>query len=731
MNKITLFSRATDNKRKYDLDITDFLEAVQNGKYEDQITKIRITADKAEREKLKKNLNAVTLSATFATRNMNSVESCSGFIGIDIDDTNIDRVREEIYTDPYLYAGFVSAGGRGVCLIFKIDVDFVKKFETVNDFYNRAYTCISEYLFEKYGNVAITDESAKDVTRIRFVSYDPNLRINPDARVFNFTLPKKEKYIKPVVFTANEFDRIVNEMVDKGVDICEEYQDWVRTGFALVSKFGEAGRGYFHQLASMSAKYKISDNDKKYDNLVNTYKSAPNNPSIAFIYSRAKAANIRLYSEKTDNIIRVANNAKKDRSRGKETVLPLLLELGEVTQDEAAEAQGIIDQVFEKAIEPENENVMLDIIDFLQPYDLRRNIITRNVEMKGQAIDDNVINTLFIDCKINTPKASKDLVQSVIFSNKIKQYNPFKTFFESHQEVTSRENLDLLLSSIVTPTPNASLWVEKWLVSMIASIHGRHSPLMLVLCGGQNTGKTHWFRYLLPESLQYFYAESKLDEGKDGEILMTKKLIILDDEFGGKSKREDKRLKELTSKQWINVREPYGRVSVDLRRLAVLAGTTNDEHILTDLTGNRRILPIQVINMIHSLYNSVDRDVLFMELYYLYKSGYNYQLTQDEIILLEQSTKNFNQVTLEEELILMHFAPAKGTEHNIEWLITTAILEVVTSESNHRVNTVILGKALKKLGFISKSKKVNGNSVYAYPVIRKTLTVENDDELPF
>ena len=60
---------------------------------------------------------------------------------------------------------------------------------------------------------------------------------------------------------------------------------------------------------------------------------------------------------------------------------------------------------------------------------------------------------------------------------------------------------------------------------------------MLVLAGEtQGTGKTHFFRYLLPNKLQNLYAESKMDNGKDDEILMTKKWIIVDDEMGGKSK---------------------------------------------------------------------------------------------------------------------------------------------------------------------------------------------------
>ena len=54
---------------------------------------------------------------------------------------------------------------------------------------------------------------------------------------------------------------------------------------------------------------------------------------------------------------------------------------------------------------------------------------------------------------------------------------------------------------------------------------------------------------MLPKELRSYYAESKLDAGKDDEILMTQKLLIMDDEMGGKSKKEVKRLKELTSKQ--------------------------------------------------------------------------------------------------------------------------------------------------------------------------------------
>ncbi len=95
----------------------------------------------------------------------------------------------------------------------------------------------------------------------------------------------------------------------------------------------------------------------------------------------------------------------------------------------------------------------------------------------------------------------------------------------------------------------------------------------------------------------------------------------------------------MTSKQTSGIREPYGRVSSDLTRLAMLCGTTNDLQVLNDPTGNRRLLPIHVISIDHELYNSIDKTDLFMEI--TGTCGYNYHLTTRDIELLNYSTSEF------------------------------------------------------------------------------------------
>lgn len=339
-----------------------------------------------------------------------------------------------------------------------------------------------------------------------------------------------------------------------------------------------------------------------------------------------------------------------------------------------------------------------------------------NIEIKNRTLDDTDLNSIYIDCKSVYEKVTKELVQSVIFSNRIPKYNPITTLFLAHEPRAEFPHLHLLLASVITDTPHATVWITKWLVSMIASAHGRHSPLMLVFAGElQGTGKTHWFRYLLPNEIQYLFAECKMDGGKDDEILMTKKLIILDDEFGGKSKREEKKLKEITSKQWINVREPYGRVSVDLRRLAVFCGTTNDLQLLNDPTGNRRVLPIHILGIDHDKYNSCDKSELLQELYSIYKTGYDYSILKNEIAILNSSTEEFKQSSVEEELIINNIAP--GGEFG-EWMNITAIIQYITAATNIRLSNTRVGMVLSTMNFPKQRKKVSGVVVTVYSVTK-------------
>lgn len=200
-----------------------------------------------------------------------------------------------------------------------------------------------------------------------------------------------------------------------------------------------------------------------------------------------------------------------------------------------------------------------------------------------------------------------------------------------------------------------------------------------------------------------------MDGGKDDEILMCLKLIILDDEYGGKSKKEEKRLKELTSKEFINVREPYGRVSLDLRRLAVFCGTSNETQILNDPTGNRRQIPIHILDIDQKEYNKCDMVGLWRELYAMYRAGWDYTVLHEDIQELNDSTMAFKHSTPEEDLIHKKLSP--GTTSNYgEWMSLTDIQQFLILETKFNyLNTQRIGSLLSALGF-EKDRKIKGNS---------------------
>ena len=266
------------------------------------------------------------------------------------------------------------------------------------------------------------------------------------------------------------------------------------------------------------------------------------------------------------------------------------------------------------------------------------------------------------------------------------------------------------------------LCILKWYCSVVASMQGEYSLAILVLCGDQGIGKTNFFRHLLPAELRPYYAESKLDAGKDDEILMCKKIILCDDEFGGKSKQEAKKLKELSSKQTFSIRKPYGRVHEDLNRYAVLCGTSNDEEVINDLTGNRRIFPIVISDIDWDAYNAVDKTDLFLECYHAYKKygADAWQLSKAEIIMLNEKTANNVQPAVEKELLFNYFElPNEKNKDIAEWLTNSEIKNILESYTEQKINPNKLGAVLKSIG-CKKVSRAERNNRGCYLIVTKT-----------
>jgi hypothetical protein len=734
MSKISLYPEGKPNKEGKlapavipftNIDFNEYLDKIKDGEFQDEVLAYRT----GKIEKLK--LRGVTPSGVFSYRNSKSLTQHSGFIAIDVDTKDQIRkdfteVRNELQKDSYTYALHDSvSGGGGTVIYVKI----------VGEKHYDSFLALEKYYFDNYK--IIIDKSCKNVDRYRFVSYDPEAYINKKSKTWKTYLKKTQ--IEPrvnYVFSDNDLDHVFQQISDKGIDLTNEYHDWYKIGGALQLHYGgQKGLDLFHLVSQNSPKYDSKAVDDLYK--IIEKRSSEKIATIGTFLWLCKTAGIDIKTKRTEHIERVAKlrrksvgtsgGAKSNEEAKKDAIKTL-----EIENISGLDVNQVIDQVFllpDSDLKTKSNDVLADLKAFLKTFDLKFNEITRNYELNGEPMTDRDYNSLFIKAIEQVDeKITKDRLFSLIDSENTPSYSPFTEFINKYKHLQPFGNFEKLCECIkykqVTyangtkqeVTEYLELFLKKWMLGIISSMHGTYSILILVLTGGQRAGKTKFFRGLLPDDLMSFYAESKLDEGKDSEILMTKKLIILDDEFGGKSKQDAKRLKELSSKQWFNLRRPFGRTSEDLRRLAVLCGTSNDEEVINDPTGNRRIIPVNVLDIDHEKMEEINKIDLFIEIYHEWvKDKDSFMLTKEDIDILNNCTSLNEQPSPEEEMILKYFKPSETTNGNVVKYSNTDIKAYI--EEKHptiRLNPYKMGLTLKKLGFEKRMAKINGTMKQVY-----------------
>ena len=700
MTHISIYKDAKDTTSTNQIPLLAFLTDIQSGRWQDAVLKIRTIEDKDVRKLEKTKLPSVTISGIFSKRTDSDLKIHSGFIAIDLDNLSneVEGTRELLKQDQYVYACFTSVSGSGLCVLFKID----------GDKHREAFDGIADYLIKKYQ--LIVDPTGVNQSRLRFVSYDPDLFINEDCLKFKKYLPKsKPRKITATIFVQSEFDEVIKQMVDASVSCVEDYRDWRDIAFGLADQFGEAGRRYFHALSSCSSKYEQSMCDRQYSHAIARNGKQINKITIATIYWFAKQAGINTYSEKTAKIA-AATRAGKKAGLDAKTIAYNLAEYDDITG-----VDDMIQQAMASDI-PDEGSLVNNIRMWLKhSQNLKRNCITRKIENHGKEVDDIMLNTMFLNANIIYPRLTYDLFTRVIFSANTPDYNPIKNYIESIQwdEYLRIEQLAKCINSTTGTFDWRYRMLMKWMVGIIHSVYGGKNELNFIFVGAKNTGKTEFFRRLLPDHLQRYFAESQLNRGKDDEILMCEKLIIFNDEYGGKNRNDERNEKRLMASDEFSLREPYGKSNVTLKRLATLCGTCNERDVLDDPTGNRRIIIMEAAGRFdYELYNSIDKQQLFAEARAIWMDGERPELDDEDIVELESTTDGqYSRVSFEQEMIQQYFLPP-GKCEPWDFMTTTQIKNELERHTKEKININKLGARLRKLGY----NRVVKDNRYGYDI---------------
>jgi hypothetical protein len=451
-----------------------------------------------------------------------------------------------------------SVGGVGLVVFVKINSDlFIESFHGLAQYYNDNF------------NVDI-DPSCKDETRPRFLSHDMDIFVNEKSKKFIAKKLQTKKVKKEsFYFLEDDFTYILNQIQDKGIDLCQDsYQTFCEIGFAIGSQFGENGLQYFKSICQNGSKYDPQRIEKQYSKFC---KSGGIN--ISTFYYHAKNLGCELYSEKSKQIIkRVAVGKANSSLMTPESIIENLHILGlEASESDKPFIQKLINskENFAKQIEnEENETVKLEAF-IKENYPIKKNNFNQLYELNKDLLNDEIINTITIHAKKYFDfKVSATDVSQLIFNSKANTYDPIKEYFKNNNTECTGKEIDEY-ASFITPKNKYNEWaLKKWLVGAIhnwtSPIDDEEvSPLVLVLSGSQASGKTSFFRNMLPKELRkYFIDESMEEGGKDVMKRMATSMIMLNDEFGGMAAKDVKNFKKITETNKITIRLPYGRMDV-------------------------------------------------------------------------------------------------------------------------------------------------------------------------
>lgn len=235
--KISLFkpnSKGEPGTKPTPTDFYSEMAKIKDGTHFPVINKLRsITDDKEKRLYKASKLQAFTVSAFCPKYREIKGAVPSGLLAIDLDPgsnkevEDWGEVRDLLFTMPEVVAAFLSASGRGVCFVVKVNP---KKFKDV-------FFSIKDELDDNFG--LKLDRGCHDIVRLRFVSHDHDAKIRQDFEA----IPLKEPSFAYLENKRLKEEAVIEYTGEVGDANCERAWSYaVKAAEQKVGKFGDGSK---------------------------------------------------------------------------------------------------------------------------------------------------------------------------------------------------------------------------------------------------------------------------------------------------------------------------------------------------------------------------------------------------------------------------------------------------------------------------------------------------------
>ncbi len=172
---VSIFKTVMDSSNPFNKDVYYALDRIKIGKSKALNEQIRAAESKDEQNKLKKGLPGVCFNGTFKQRSIRGVDKRSGLIILDFDGLptfeDTIKFKEEICKDEFVFSSWISPSGKGIKVLVKI--------ATTGEHKNYFLA------LEKHFNSQYWDKSSSNIDRFCFESYDENLYLNKESKVWS------------------------------------------------------------------------------------------------------------------------------------------------------------------------------------------------------------------------------------------------------------------------------------------------------------------------------------------------------------------------------------------------------------------------------------------------------------------------------------------------------------------------------------------------------------------
>lgn len=261
--------------------------------------------------------------------------------------------------------------------------------------------------------------------------------------------------------------------------------------------------------------------------------------------------------------------------------------------------------------------------------------------------------------------------------------------------------------------------LKKWLVGMVAGWISEDvvNNVILVFIGEQGAYKTTWFNYLLPPQLkQYFYTKTNANRmTRDDLLTLAQYGLVCCEELDTMRPAELNQLKAAVTMPSIDERAAYAHFHEHRKHIASFCGTGNNVSFLSDPTGNRRWLPFEVESIVSPRDHPFCYEGIYSQALALYKSGFTFWFTKEEIQEQNRHNRKFETPRLEHELVDLYFR--RPLEHeNSMFMTSSRVLQIIGSGITQKLSATRIGMAFSELGF----QRVRYHGIRGYLVMQRT-----------